>query len=61
MFGTLALVSDIPIMVSTIKDLCHLLARGLPNGFPFFWFLGFVHPKAPIRDGVPRPTGNVPN
>src|SRR5260364_138738 len=46
---------------STIKDLCYLFTRGLPNGFPFLQFLGFVHPKAPIRDGVPRPTGNVPN
>src|SRR5260364_298972 len=46
---------------SAVKDLCYLLTRGLPNGFPFLQFLGFVRPKAPIRDGVPRPTGNVPN
>src|SRR5260363_108831 len=46
---------------STIKDLCYLLTRGLPNEFPFLRFLGFVRPKAPIQDGVPRPTGNVPN
>src|SRR5260364_74780 len=46
---------------STVKDLCYLLTRGLPNGFPFLRFLGFVRPKAPIRDGIPRPTGNVPN
>src|SRR5260364_2184 len=46
---------------STVEDLCYLLTRGLPNGFSFLWFLGFVRPKAPIRDGVPRPTGNVPN
>src|SRR5260363_5891 len=46
---------------SAVKDLCYLLTRDLPNGFPFLRFLGFVRPKAPIRDGVPRPTGNVPN
>src|SRR5260364_424639 len=46
---------------STVKDLCYLLTQGLPNGFPFLQFLGFVRPKAPIRDGVPRPTSNVPN
>src|SRR5260363_462104 len=46
---------------STVKDLCYLLTWGLPNGFPFLRFLGFVRPKAPIRDGVPRPTGNVLN
>src|SRR5260363_266966 len=46
---------------SAVKDLCYLFTRGLPNGFSFLWFLGFVRPKAPIRDGVPRPTGNVPN
>src|SRR5260363_351776 len=46
---------------STVKDLCYLLTRSLPNGFPFLWFLGFVRPKAPIQDGVPRPIGNVPN
>ncbi|RIB23555.1 hypothetical protein C2G38_2170902 [Gigaspora rosea] len=27
---------------STIEDLCYLLTRILPNGFPFPWFLGFV-------------------
>src|SRR5260363_385221 len=46
---------------STIKDLCYLLTQGLPNGFLFLRFLGFVRPKAPIQDGVLRPTGNVPN
>src|SRR5260364_367898 len=46
---------------STVEDLCYLLTRGLPNGFPFLQFLEFVRPKAPIRKGVPRPTGNVPN
>src|SRR5260364_46091 len=46
---------------STVKDICYLFTQGLPNRFPFLWFLGFVCPKALIRDGVPRPTDNVPN
>src|SRR5260364_443765 len=34
---------------STVKDLCYLLTRGLPNGFPFLRFLGFVRPRLPFE------------
>src|SRR5260364_396394 len=57
----LALVSDIPVLVALLKIFATSLLGACQMGFHFSGSLDFVRPKAPIQDGVPRATGNVPN
>ena len=54
-------VSDILALVAPSKIFATSLLGTCQTGFHFSGSLDFVRPKAPIRDGVPRTTGNVPN